>query len=104
MNNWSVLALLSAVVSGVADLYLLGKEIFRSTSSRNQEVSDTPPVSPIEQQTERYQEILGQRHKDLRKNILGLSPKEMSNFYGFETTLYLEKYEDGVDEFPNESI
>lgn len=28
----------------------------------------------------------------------------MSNFYGFETTSYLEKYEDGVDEFPNEFI
>lgn len=97
MIDWSA-------VSAVTDLYQTGKEILRSISSRKQEVHNIPPIPIIEQQTERYQEILGKRHKFLRENILYLNPRQMSDFYGFEKVSYLEDCEAGLDEFPTESI
>jgi len=100
MDNW-----LSALLSGLGALYQPTKDLFHSISSRNQEVSTRLPAHPIEQQTEQhYQEILGQRHKDLREDILGLSLREMSNLYGLEKASYLKAYEDGADELPNEFI
>ncbi len=105
MDNWlSVLVSSATVIGAVATLYPPAKDFFHKISSQNQKIPTTLPVPPIEQQTNRYQEILGQRHKRLREDILGLSLKEISNFYDFETTLYLKKYEEGVDELPNESI
>lgn len=58
----------------------------------------------IEEKPERYQKILGRRHKFLRERILGIEKRQMSDFYGFERTSQLEDCEDGVDEFPTESM
>lgn len=97
MIDWSA-------VSAVTDLYQTAKEIFCSISFRKQEVRTTPPIPILEQQIERYQEILGKRHKHLRENILHLNSRQMSDFYGFEKVSYLEDCEAGLDEFPTESI
>lgn len=80
------------------------KDIFRNTSSRKQEVSNTLTIPLIEQQTERYQAALGRRHKFLRENVLHLNPRQISDFYGFEKVSYLEDCEAGLDELPTECI
>ncbi len=47
-----------------------------------------------------YKVRLGETHEWLRENILKLTPREMTEFYGFESVTQLEKYEQGIHELP----
>jgi hypothetical protein len=47
---------------------------------------------------------LGKRHRRLRENILGINPRRMADFYGFEKVAQLEACERGDDEFPTAAI
>jgi hypothetical protein len=103
MVDWSA-------VSGMIDVFRLVKEHLPSTSSPEKKVLP-PPISPPvqeeqekQEQIEPYQAQLGQRHKYLRKKILQLNPREMSDFYGFEKVKQLEDCEAGLDEFPTKAI
>lgn len=53
---------------------------------------------------ESYPVRLGKRHKYLREKILELNERKMADFYGYDSTLELDKYERGEEEFPKESI
>jgi hypothetical protein len=47
---------------------------------------------------------LGKRHRYLRESILGINPRRMADFYGFEKVAQLEACERGDDEFPTAAI
>lgn len=86
MIDWST-------VSGVADQYLLVKDIFRSTRSRKAQTSPMLTTPPPQEQVERYKTELGRRSKFLREDILKLNPRQMADFCGFEKTDYLHDCE-----------
>lgn len=96
MIDWST-------VSGVADLYQLVKDIFRSTSSHNAQTSPMLTTPPPQEQVERYKTGLGRRCEFLRE-VLKLNPRQMADFCGFEKTDYLHDCEAGLDEFPTAAI
>jgi hypothetical protein len=96
------------LVSGLATLYRLGKEILQDSRPDTQEslltVAADNNKDDLKNLSERYQVALGRRHKFLREAILCLNPREMSDFYGFEKVSFLEDCELGIDEFPADSI
>lgn len=47
---------------------------------------------------------LGKRHRHMREDILGINPRRMADFYGFERVAQLEACERGDDEFPTATI
>jgi hypothetical protein len=47
---------------------------------------------------------LGKRHRQVREKILGINPRRMADFYGFEKVAQLEACERGDDEFPSAAI
>jgi hypothetical protein len=47
---------------------------------------------------------LGKRHRHVREKILGINPRRMADFYGFEKAAQLETCERGDDEFPTNVI
>jgi hypothetical protein len=47
---------------------------------------------------------LGKRHRHLREDILGINPRRMADFYGFEKVAQLECCEHGDEEFPTAAI
>jgi hypothetical protein len=89
-----------AAISGIADIIQLvkGMRIF-SPGEKIILVEETPVIN-----NERYQSVLGKRHRYVREEVLQFHPREMANFYGFEKVAFLEDCENGVDEFPTESI
>ena len=103
MIDWSAVQGVTAIVQSV-------HQIFGNTLTNRRKDSTTSSETLIGQQVdneesvERYQVLLGRRHKFLREEILLLNPRQMSDFYGFEKVAYLEDYENGLDEFPTESI
>lgn len=103
------------IVSGVATLYRFAKEILQDVKEILQDTNPKPltiATGENEQQFEeesnnlyeRYQVLLGRRHKFLREKILKLNPREISDFYEFEKVSFLEDCEAGIDELPTDSV
>jgi hypothetical protein len=48
--------------------------------------------------------FIGKQHRILRKNVLGLTIREMADFYGLEKASVLESYEMGTEELPRKYV
>jgi hypothetical protein len=105
---WSIATTIATIVSGITDFYQFTRNIFQRSSSQDDRVLVSLQFPPNETSMpklqERYQVLLGRRHKFLREEILKINPREMADFYGFEKVSYLEDCEDGLDEFPTTSL
>lgn len=74
-----------------------------SSTEKINTVSLTPQTryeTPEPQIPRTYAQKLGQRHKNIRENILGLDPRTMATFYKLPEVQELEAFESGENEFP----
>lgn len=62
------------------------------------------PIKPAIHIAGKFSIELGKRHRHVRENILGINPRRMADFYGFERVAQLEACERGDDEFPTATI
>lgn len=100
MIDWSAINTLTNVLRFL-------KETFRDNDKCQTQESPTQEDNSVpcnQTNPEPYQKGLGLRHKFLREKVLQLNKREMADFYGFEKTSFLEKCEDGDDEFPREAM
>ena len=68
------------------------------------EIDDNEFINKKEIKELSYAEIIGNRHKQLRENILELSKRDMVEFYKLDSVTTLEKYESGEIELPLNKI
>ena len=90
----------------------LGIKIYESITEENSSQSQTnyqfiventcqPEIQEIK---EPYAARLGRKLQSLREEILNLTENQMRKFLGYTKVAELKKYENGEDEFPQESI
>ena len=98
-----------SAISALTNLLRFVKEIARDKAKHEKPDICFPDEEENSASTEEirydtYQKGLGARHKILRESILSLNPREMADFYGYDKVSFLEKCEEGEDEFPRESM
>jgi len=97
--EWFFSGIGTLIVSLIASMHY----IKNNSNKECESVEDSAREAPFSKK-EDYKTTLGKRHKFLRENILKLSLREMTEFYGFNSVSELEKYECGEQELPLEHL
>ncbi len=102
-ENLELIKHISWIFSGIGNIFV---DKFSNTSKKESQINPQQNliIEPIEIKEEPYSVSLGKRHKFLREEYLKLNPRKMADFYGYNKTAELERYESGEDEFPKESL